>query len=125
MRKVLILIGMFALLSAAISAETELDTDLMQAIEDSNKSLASNIALRAGKAATADAQEMASIFTKVEAFYAQKTGSDDAVDLTRKSMNLTASILQSVEANNFDAASESSTALSRTCKSCHTFYKKD
>lgn len=116
---------MFALLSAAISAETELDTDLMQSIEDSNKSLSSNIALKAGKAAGADARELAAMFTKVEAFYAKKTGVDDAVDLTKKSMNLTAAIIASVAANHFDAASEASTALSRTCKSCHTFYKKD
>jgi hypothetical protein len=125
MRKVLIFFGMFALLSAAVSAEIELDTDLMQSIEDSNKSLSSNIALKAGKAATSDAKELAAMFTKVEAFYAQKTGVDDAVELTKKSMTLTAAIIASVASNNFDAASESSTALSRTCKSCHTFYKKD
>lgn len=114
------------MLAAAVSsAELELDTDLMQAIEDTNKSLSSNIALKAGKAASGDATELFDMFAKVEAFYVQKGGAENAVDLTRKSRDLTQAILKSVAQNNFDAATDASTALSRTCKSCHTFYKKD
>ncbi|WP_085316585.1 hypothetical protein [Derxia lacustris] len=109
---------------SALSAEDELDTDLMQSIEDSNKSLASNIAIKDGKGATTDAKDLAEMFAKVEGFYVKKGDAADAVDLSKKSRELTAQILQQVGAKNFDAATDSATTLSRTCKTCHNFYKK-
>ena len=33
--------------------------------------------------------------------------------------------LREVTANNYDAATDAATTLSRTCKKCHTFYKKE
>ena len=70
MRKVIIVSGLLAVLAAGISwAEAELDTDLMQAIEDTNKSLSSNISLKDAKAATSDAQELTQMFDKVDGFF--------------------------------------------------------
>ena len=118
----------FAVLAAMAgvvrSAEEELGTDLMQAIEDSNKSLASNIALKAGKGASTDAKELTEMFAKVEAFYVQKGDAPDAVDLARKSRELAQQILGSVAANDYATATDAATTLSRTCKTCHNFYKK-
>jgi hypothetical protein len=108
----------------AWSADLEMDTDWMQAIEDANKSLSSNIALKNAKAATADAQELNAMFVKVEAFFAAKADAHDAVDLSRKSIELTGEISKSISASDYDAATNSATALSRTCRTCHTFYKK-
>ncbi|MGZ5780098.1 MAG: hypothetical protein ACXWIN_03970 [Burkholderiaceae bacterium] len=126
MRKVMIVMALLSMLTSPVrSAETDLDTDLMQSIEDTNKSLSSNIALKDGKAATSDAKELTDMFSKVESFFVKKGGAENAVDLAKKSKNLAIEIVKYVEGKNFDAATDSATALSRTCRTCHTFYKKE
>ena len=106
------------------SAEDGFGTDLMQAIEDSNKSLASNIALKEAKGASVDAQELAEMFAKVQAYYAQKGDAPDAVELAKKCRDFTTKIQTSVAANDYPTATGAATDLSRTCKTCHNFYKK-
>lgn len=126
MRKVIVLCGLLSVLAASVhSAESELDTDLMQSIDDTNKSLSSNIALKDAKAATADSKELNEMFDKVEVYFVNKGGADDAVDLARKSKDLTQQIAHAVDQHDFDSASNSATALSRNCRTCHTFYKKE
>ena|SRR5438067_11640520 len=121
-------IAAFVLLAAMAgtvnSAEESLSTDLMQAIDDTNKSMASNIALKAAKGASDDAKELTEMFAKVEAFYVAKGDAADAVDLARKSRELSAQILRSVASSDYASATDSATNLSRTCKTCHNFYKK-
>jgi len=126
MRKKLFVFGILILaMAAARSGDTGLDTDLMQAIEDSNKSLSSNIALKDGAAAISDSKELNGMFDKVQLFFTQKGGADDAVDLAKKSKALTEDIVKEVNNKDFDTASQSATTLSRTCRTCHTFYKKE
>lgn len=115
---------LLALAGSVWSAEDEIDTDLMQSIEDTNKDLASNIAVQEAKAATANARDLHEMFAKVEAFYVGKGDAADAVDLARKSLELTQQIEQQIASKDFGAATGSATTLSRTCKSCHNFYKK-
>ena len=121
-------IAAFTLLAAVAggvrSAEDGLSTDLMQTIEDTNKSLASNIALKDGKRASSDAKELTEMFAQVEAFYVGKGDAPDAADLARKSRELSGQILRSVASNDYTSATDSATNLSRTCKTCHNFYKK-
>ncbi len=105
-------------------AQADLGTDLMQAIDDSNKSLSSNISLKDAKASTSDAKDINQAFVQVEAYFAARPDAHDAVELARKTRELTDLIVQSVGSGNFDAAADSATALSRTCRTCHTFYKK-
>jgi len=121
-------IAAFALLAAVAggvsSAEEEISTELMQTIEDTNKSLASNIALKAARGASADAQELTEMFAQVEAFYVNRGNAPDAVELAKKSRELSAQILRSVSSNDYSSATDLATNLSRTCRTCHTFYKK-
>lgn len=125
MRRALVVLGaLLALAGTARSDQAELDTDLMHSIEDSNKSLASNIAIREGKGASSDAKELAEMFAQVEAFYVKRGDAVDAVELAKKSRALSAQILQSVSTGDFGAATDSATTLSRTCKTCHSYYKK-
>jgi len=119
-----LVITLLGLAGSVHSAQDELDTDWMHAIEDANKSLASNIATRQASEASADAQELADWFAKVEAYYQHKGGAGDAVDLAKKSRDLTLQIRRSIALKDFDAAGNEATALSRTCKTCHNFYKK-
>jgi hypothetical protein len=106
------------------SAEIEVDSDFMQNVEDINKSLASDIASHDGRSSVGEASELATLFAQVEAFYTRKGGADDAVDLSHKSRQLSDNIAQQVKAGDFDQATSTATELSRTCKSCHNFYKK-
>jgi len=125
MRRALVVLGvLLALAGTARSDQAEIDTDLMHSIEDSNKSLASNIAIREGKGASSDAKELAEMFAQVEAFYVKRGDAADAVELAKKSRALSAQILQSVSTSDFGAATDSATTLSRTCKTCHNYYKK-
>jgi hypothetical protein len=125
MRRAFVVLGaLLALAGTARSDQAELDTDLMHSIEDSNKSLASNIAIKEGKGASSDAKELAEMFAQVEAFYVKRGDAIDAVELAKKSRTLSAQILQSVSTSDFSAATDSATTLSRTCKTCHNYYKK-
>lgn len=126
MRKVVLtFLSFFLVLTSSVkSAQNEVDVDLMQAIEDTNKSLASNIAIKDSKASTADAKELEQMFGKVEQFFVDKGDAPDAVDLAKKSKELSIEIVKSVTAQDFETATNSATNISRNCRTCHTFYKK-
>lgn len=126
MRKVLMGVALFMVLTATVnSAEVTVDMDLMQNMEDLNKSMSSNLSLKDVKASTSDAKELSQLFSIVEEFFVRKGDAQNAVDLSKKSKDLTVEIINAVAANKFDAATDSATKLSRTCRACHTFYKKE
>ncbi len=124
MRKLIMVIAMLAVLVGVVRAADDLDMDLMQTIEDTNKSLSSNIALKDAKGSTADAKELEALFGKVEDHFVAKGGADDAVDLARKSKNFASDIVKAVGSQQFEAATDAATNISRACRTCHTFYKK-
>ena len=128
MRKlsILLLLAAIAAHSASVrSATAELGMDIMQNIEDLNKSLASNIALHDPKGSTSDAKELDALFAQVEAHFTERGDAANAVDLSRKTRTLALQIVKLVEANDYAAATNAATDLSRTCKTCHNFYKKE
>jgi hypothetical protein len=126
MRRLLLLISFSAVLAASVSAaEVELEMDLMQNIEDVNKSLSSNIALQRVDPSLEDAKQLTGMFEIVEAHFIKKGDAENAVDLSKKSKQLSQDIAKLVSEKNFDTATNLATDLSRTCKSCHTFYKKE
>lgn len=113
-------------LSAGVrSADNELSVDLMQNIEDTNKSLSSNIALANKQGASEDAKDLTRMFAEVETFFEHKGEAKNAVDLARQSKDLSAEIVGLVAAGKFEPATTAATTLSRTCRTCHTFYKKE
>ncbi|MES2825134.1 MAG: hypothetical protein V4732_16140 [Pseudomonadota bacterium] len=121
-----ILIGFSATFVAGVnSEEIELEMDLMQTIEDTNKSLSSNIAMQRADASLSDAKDLTGMFDIVEAHFIKKGDAANAVDLSKKSKDLTLDIVKLINEKNFDSATNLATDLSRTCKSCHTFYKKE
>lgn len=125
MRKLFIpLVALWLAVSVVHAADAVLDMDLMQNVEDVNKSLASNIALRDAAASTRDAQELHELFKTVEGHYHAKPDAPDGLELSRKSLSLTQKIQGQVGAQDFEGASDSATELSRTCRACHTFYKQ-
>lgn len=130
LRFVLVVIGSSLLInSACIAEETEMDMDLMQTIEDTNDSLSSNVALEEAEAAITDAQILNELFGVVVEHYKKElaAGEDvaEAVDLSIKSVKLTADIVDQLKAGDFESAANTATDLARTCKTCHNFYKED
>lgn len=128
MRKLLTLlvIGLAIVLASNVSsADAELNADLMQRIEDTNKSLASNLSLKNAKASTADARALAAMFADVESFFVKKEHAENAAKLAKTSKDLSTEIVNSLAMNNFAIATDAATNLSRTCRACHTFYKNE
>lgn len=111
-------------LHAQAEADATVDMDLMQNIEDANKSLASNIALKDAKGSVSDAQELARMFVTVETYFAHKGDALDAVAISKKSRELATTIVDQIGRKDFDGATNNATALGRACRECHTFYKK-
>ncbi|MES2036447.1 MAG: hypothetical protein V4495_01295 [Pseudomonadota bacterium] len=105
-------------------AVTEVDMDLMQRIEESTKSVDSNISLKDGKAALADAREIEEMFSQVELFYKHKGDAADAIEYARKSKNFASELIRQVSEKDFDNASATVSALAKSCKTCHQVYKK-
>lgn len=126
LRRAATLGALVALPLATLHAQTEatVDMDLMQTIEDTNKSLASNIALKDAKGSIGDAQALARMFITVETYFAHKGDAEDAVALSKKSRELATGIVDQIGKKDFDAATDNATALGRACRECHTFYKK-
>jgi hypothetical protein len=122
----IVLASVASCISISLAAEeVEMDMDLMQNIEDTNKSLSSNIAQEKVTESKTDAQALDSMFAIVETHFVKKGDAENAVDLAKKSRTLATTIIQSVDAKNFESATNSATELSRACRSCHTFYKKE
>lgn len=115
-----------ALLSGGVLASQAVivDEDSMQLMDDRNKSLSSRIALKDAEGAKDDARALNEMFADVEVYFGQK-GKGDAVDWSRQSRELSTEITQYVSANDFDHASRSAVALSKTCKACHEVYKAE
>ena len=117
----LLLLGMASTTMAG--SDDELDTDLMQTIDDTTKSVTSNIDLHKAAPATADAQERATLFRQVQAFYEKRHGAEDAVGYSRTCLDLAARIEASLKQQDFRAAAVAANDLTRTCRSCHDVYK--
>jgi len=114
-----------ALASAAFSEGVDVDGDLMRGIDDTAKSLDSDVAMKDAKAAAAEARSLVETFAKVESHYGQKPDTADAVGFAHRTQELAAQALKAIEANDFDAAGEAVNQLTRSCKACHEVYKKD
>jgi hypothetical protein len=114
-----------ALAGAAFSEGVDVDGDLMRGIDDTAKSLDSDVAQKDAKAAAADARTLVETFARVQSHYGEKPDTADAADFARHTQELAAQALKAIEASDFDAAGEAVNQLTRSCKNCHEKYKKD
>ena len=123
--KLIIYCSLAVLAGNVAAAQVSIDEDYMQVMEDRQKSLTSNIALNNAKAAVEDAKALDAMFSDVETFYAQKGNANDAVNWTKESKGLTVAITKYVATSDFDTASVTAVTLAKTCKECHSVYKKE
>jgi cytochrome c556 len=125
MRKFFVFSALSLVLLGQVSSQPfEITADAMRDIEDTTKSLDSNVALKDAKTAVEQAKEVAAFFQQVEGFYTQKGDAADAVGFACKTHELAAQVQAAVDAQNFDAANEAVSQLARSCKTCHEVYKK-
>lgn len=121
----IIVYGILVLMTGSVvAAQVTIDEDYMQVMEDRQKSLSSNIALKNSQAALGDAKSLEESFNDVETFYALKGNATDAVTWSKESRDLAVTIQKYVASNDFDTASQTSVTLAKTCKTCHRIYKK-
>ncbi len=113
------------LATGAFGEGVDVDGDLMRGIDDTAKSLDSDVAQKDAKAAAAEARSLVETFSKVQSHYGEKPDTADAVGFARKSQELAAQALKAIEASDFDAAGDAVAQLTRSCKNCHDVYKKD
>jgi hypothetical protein len=124
MSKKILLFAIVAMLSGGVLAtDVDMDSDLMQTIEDAAKSIDSNIATKDAKRATADAKELEELFKQVETYFVRKGNAEDGVKSSQKSKELASQVAKSVAAQDFDTASDAAQDMVRACKSCHDTYK--
>jgi hypothetical protein len=127
LRRMSILCGVSVVLAAgAALADIDLkdfDDDLMRDMDTAVKDLEPVIGARNAVAATGDAELLRDGFKQTEDYFARKGGASDAVDFARHSEELTAAVLKSIAANNFDAAASAARTLSKSCRTCHDVYK--
>jgi hypothetical protein len=114
-----------ALAGAALAAGIDVDGDLMRGVDDTAKSLDSNVAMKDGKAAAADARSLVETFARIESHYGETADTADAAGFARHTQALAAQALQAIEANDFDGAGDAVNQLTRSCRNCHEKYKKD
>ena len=122
-KRLLIAVAALAIAGAALSEDV--DGDLMRGIDDTAKSLDSDVAMKDDKAAAADARSLVETFARVESHYGEKPDTADAAGFAHRTRELAAQALQAIEAKDFDAAGEAVNQLTRSCKTCHEKYKKD
>jgi cytochrome c556 len=111
--------------TSALCAGVDVDGDLMRGIDDTAKSLDSNVAQKDAKAAAADARSLVETFAHIESHYGEKPETADAVGFAHHSQELAAQALKAIEAQDFDVAADAVNQLTRSCKTCHEIYKKD
>jgi cytochrome c556 len=121
----LLAVASFVLAGSALCATFDVDGDLMRGIDDTAKSLDSNVAQKDAKAAAADARSLVETFAHIESHYGEKPETADAVGFAHHSQELAAQALKAIEAQDFDSAGDAVNQLTRSCKNCHEIYKKD
>ena len=125
MRRLFIAAAQLALAGSALCATFDVDGDLMRGIDDTAKSLDSNVAQKDAKAAAADARSLVDTFAHVESHSAETPETADAVGFAHHTQELAAQALKAIESSDFDAAGTAVEELTRSCKTCHNVYKKD
>ena len=124
-KKFLIPVVQLVLAASALCATFDVDADLMRGIDDTAKSLDSNVAQKEARAAGADARSLVETFARIESRYGEKPETADAVGFAHHTGELAQQALKAIEAQDFDAAGEAVNQLTRSCKTCHEVYKKD
>ena len=95
----------------------------MQRIDRRSQSVQRNLAAGDANTASADAREIGELYGSMEAYFSRKDNADNAVKLSREGRELAATVVRSVAAKDFAAASKAAVSIARACRACHLDYK--
>lgn len=115
----------FALSAGPVIAAIDLqdyDNDLMRDLDRTIKYFEPDITAGNREAAKEDSELLLDGFRYTENYFSKK-GADDAVEISRRGIKLVATVLKSVEQNDFEAAASAAREAPQLCKSCHDIYK--
>jgi hypothetical protein len=110
--------------SAAANLDlSDFNEDVMRDLDDTVKSLDSNIALKDAKSAGANIQSVQDGLRWAEDYFVRKGNVPDAVKLAKRGEDLAVTLGKSVASNDFDTALSTYDSLMKTCRACHDAYK--
>ena len=115
-----------ALAATVMAAEidySDFDDSLMRSMDDAIKDLDSNVGGQDANASLANAEVLREGLAWAEKYFAAKPEAPRGAGLAREGQEHLALVVQSIEARDFDAASNGVRAVVRTCKACHEAYK--
>ncbi len=110
-------------LAAAELDLTDFNDDVMKTMDDSAKSLNSDLSDRNASSAAADAAAIVSGMKLAEEYFVRKGTVPDAVKWAKQAQDLATQVARSVAANDFTTALDSYDTLQKTCHTCHNVYK--
>jgi hypothetical protein len=115
----------FALGAGPVIAAIDLqdyDNDLMRDLDRTIKYFEPDITAGNREATKEDSEVLLDGFRYTENYFSKK-GADDAVEISRRGIKLLATVLKSVDQNDFEAAASAAREAPQLCKSCHEIYK--
>jgi hypothetical protein len=117
---------LLTLAASVMAAELDLgdfDDDLMRSMDDAVKELDSNVGGQDAKASLANAAVLQEGLAYAEKYFAAKAEAPLGAGYAREGREHLATLVNALEAGNFDAASNDVRAVVKTCKACHEAYK--
>jgi hypothetical protein len=102
---------------------SDFDDDLMQSMDEAIKELDSNVGGQDAKASLANAEVIRDGLTWAEKYFAAKPEAPRGAGLAREGQQHLALVVKSIEAGDFEAASNGVRSVVRSCKACHEAYK--
>lgn len=102
---------------------SDFNDDVMRDMDDTMKSLDSNIATRNPAAAAKDAQSIQAGLRWAQEYFAKKGSLEDALRWAKQGQELAQGIAKSTQAGDFDTSLTQYDALVKNCRACHDVYK--
>jgi hypothetical protein len=120
----LLVAATLALLDQSVCAQSILEFDgWMQKIDRRNQSVQGNLARKDAPAASTDAREIGDLYQTMETYFTRRGNAANAVKLSKEGKEFAATVVRSVAANDFAAASQAALAIAHACRTCHLEYK--
>jgi len=95
----------------------------MQKIDRRSQSVQRALIRKDVNGATADAREIGELYNSMETYFTRRGNSANAVRLSKEGRDLAATVVESVAANDFAAASQAAVGIAHACRTCHLEYK--
>ncbi len=115
-----------ALAATVMAAEidfSDFDDALMRSMDDAIKDLDSSVGGQDAKASLANVEVLRDGLAWAEKYFSAKPEAPRGAGLAREGQEHLEIVAKSIEAGDFDAASNGVRAVVRTCKACHEAYK--